>query len=180
MIREAMKGKGMVGLARIVLSKRERVIALEPYGKGLLGTTLHYPYEIRNAEEYFDDIPGLKVSNEMLKLAEHILETKRGDFDASEFEDHYETALVDMLKKKQAGFKPPKGKEQQAGPRNVINLMDALRRSVQAGKGAPAQPKKGRKRVEGQKEMLLPIEGKAAPQPAKKSARSAARDRKAG
>ena len=172
-IRDAMRGKNMVALGRIVLAKRERVIALEPYGKGLMGTTLRYAYEVRKPEEYFDGIQDIKVPNEMLKLAEHILDTKKGDFEPAEFEDHYETALVELLRKKQAGFKPPKQKEQAAAPRNVINLMDALRRSVEAERGAtPAQGKKGRKRVEGQREMLLPIEGgERAPQraPAKKS-----------
>ena len=159
-IRDAMRGKSMVALGRIVLAKRERVIALEPYGKGLMGTTLRYAYEVRKPEEYFDGIQDIKVPNEMLKLAEHILDTKKGDFEPAEFEDHYETALVELLRKKQAGFKPPKQKEQAAAPRNVINLMDALRRSVEAERGAaPAQGKKGRKRVEGQREMLLPIEG---------------------
>jgi DNA end-binding protein Ku len=159
-IRDAMRGKGMVALGRIVLAKRERVVALEPYGKGLLATTLRYSYEVRKPEEYFDGIQDIKVPNEMLKLAEHILDTKKGDFDPAAFEDHYETALVELLRKKQAGFTPPKQKEQAAAPRNVINLMDALRRSVEAERGAqPAQPKKGRKRAEGQREMLLPIEG---------------------
>ncbi len=98
----------------------------------------------------------------MLKLAQHILDTKTGDFDPSAFEDHYETALIELLRKKQAGFKPPKTKERVAAPRNVINLMEALRRSVQAERDGPAQAKKGRKRVEGQREMLLPIQGKEA------------------
>ena len=80
-IRDAMKGKGMVALGRIVLNKRERVIALEPFGKGLLGTTLHYAYEVRNAEDYFDDITDVKIAGEMLKLAEHISKTKAADFD---------------------------------------------------------------------------------------------------
>ena len=177
-IRDAMRGKGMVALGRIVLAKRERVIALEPYDKGLLGTTLRYAYEVRKADEYFDGIQDIKVPGEMLKLAEHILETKTGDFDPSEFEDHYETALVELLRKKQAGFKPPKTKERAAAPRNVINLMEALRRSVQAERAAPAQAKKGRKRIEGQREMLLPIEGKEA-QPRAAAKRSGAR-RKAG
>jgi DNA end-binding protein Ku len=180
-IREAMRGKGMVGLGRIVLNKRERVIAIEPFGKGLLGTTLHYPYEVRGAEDYFDDIEDVKVPNEMLKLAEHILETKAGDFDPSEFEDHYETALIELLKKKQAGFKPPKGKEQPPARPNVINLMDALRRSVEAGRKASPPQKKAKKRVEGQSEMLLPIAGKkAAKEETKKSTRPAARQKKAG
>jgi DNA end-binding protein Ku len=159
-IRDAMTGKGMVGLGRVVMSKRERVIALEPHGEGLIGTTLHYPYEVRNAEEYFEEIPDLKVPGEMLKLAEHIIETKKGDFDPSQFKDHYEEALTELLRKKQAHIPIAKSKEQVAAPRNVISLMDALRRSVQAAGPAPAQTKKGRKRVEGQREMLLPIAGK--------------------
>jgi DNA end-binding protein Ku len=169
-IRDAMKGKGMVALGRVVMSKRERVIALEPHGKGLLGTTLRYPYEVRKAEEYFEEIPDIKVPGEMLKLAEHILETKSGDFDPSQFKDHYEEALVEFLRKKQEHIPVKRGKEEFAAPRNVINLMDALRRSVHAERQAPAQSTKGRKRIEGQKEMLLPIEGKqAAREPSKKA-----------
>jgi DNA end-binding protein Ku len=166
-IRDAMKGKGMVALGRIVLHKREHVMALEPFGKGLLGTTLHYAYEVRKAEDYFSGIDDINVPAEMLKLAEHILDTKKGDFDPSQFEDHFENALVELLKKKQAGFKPPKASEPLEPPRNVISLMDALRRSVKEEKGAPAQrgtsapkSKKGGKRAAGQTEMLLPIAGK--------------------
>src|SRR5713226_1632607 len=169
-IRDAMKGKGMVALGRIVVSKRERVIALEPHGKGLIGTTLHYPYEVRKSEEYFEEIPDVKVPGEMLKLAEHILETKEADFDPSQFKDRYEEAVVELLRKKQAHIPVKKGKEEVAAPRNVINLMDALRRTVHAERQAPAQSTKGRKRIEGQKEMLLPIEGKqVAPEPSKKA-----------
>ncbi len=155
-IRDAMKGKGMVALGRIVVSKRERVIALEPHGKGLIGTTLHYPYEVRKSEEYFEEIPDVKVPGEMLKLAEHILETKEADF-------------------------VKKGKEEVAAPRNVISLMDALRRSIETESRAPAPSKKARKKMEGQKEMLLPIEGKqSSRETAKKPAKSSARQRKAG
>ena len=193
-IREAMKGKNMVGLGRIVLNKRERVIALEPFGKGLIGTTLHYPYEIRKAEDYFDDVETVKVPGEMLKLAEHILDTKKAEFDPAQFTDHYETALVDMLRQKQAGFKPPKGKEQPEAPKNVISLMDALRRSVKAEQAAPpaAKGKKPAKRAAGQKEMLFPIEGKKSAKDdgkreetrkgaeAKKPARNGGKQRKAG
>ncbi len=180
-IRDAMRGKGMVALGRIVLAKRERVIALEPYGKGLLGTTLRYGYEVRKPEEYFDGIQDVKVPGEMLKLAEHILDTKKGDFEPTQFEDHYETALVELLRKKQAGFKPPKQKEQAAAPRNVINLMDALRRSVEAERGAaPGPAKKGRKRAAGQREMLLPIEGGGERVPQRAAAKKASARRKAG
>ena len=118
-----------------------------------------------DAGEYFDDLPNVKVAPDMLKLAEHILEGKEADFDPSHFVDHYEEAVVEMLKQKQAGIKPPKGKAAEP-PRNVINLFDALKKSIAADKGqaagqAKAAPaKRGKKRIEGQREMLLPISGK--------------------
>jgi DNA end-binding protein Ku len=177
-IRDAMRGKAMVALARVVLAKRERVIMLQPWDKGLMGTTLRYPYELRDANEYFDDLPNVKVAPDMLKLAEHILKTKEADFDPAEFVDHYEEAVLEMLKKKQAGVATPKGKAVEQSP-NVINLMDALKKSLAADKGArpQAQPKRGKKRIEGQREMLLPISGKKGKDVAKPVARTAARKR---
>jgi DNA end-binding protein Ku len=159
-IREAMRGKDMVALGRVVLAKRERVIMLEPWDKGLTATTLRYPYEIRDAKEYFEDIPDVKVEPDMLKLAQQILQSKASDFDPSQFVDHYEEAVVAMLKKKQAGL--PVSREHGAPrPQNVANLMDALRRSIAEEKASSTPPKKGRKRIEGQGEMLLPIAGNA-------------------
>jgi DNA end-binding protein Ku len=101
----------------------------------------------------------MKVAPDMLKLAEHILQSKKAEFDPTQFVDHYEEAVVDMLKKKQAGIPAPRERSV-ARPQNVVNLMDALRRSVAQEKRAPASPKKARKRVAGQTEMLLPIAGK--------------------
>jgi len=179
-IREAMRGKGMVALARVVLAKRERVIMLQPWDKGLMGTTLRYPYEIKDAKEYFDDIPNVKVAPDMLKLAEHILQSKKADFDPSKFVDHYEEAVVEMLKNKQAGISAPRERAS-ARPQNVVNLMDALRSSIAREKGASAPPKKGRKRVAGQTEMLLPISGKKGKESAAKSvAKPTGRQKKAG
>jgi DNA end-binding protein Ku len=178
-IRDAMRGKGMVALARVVLAKRERVMMLQPWDKGLMGTTLRYPYELRDSKEYFDDLPTVKVAPDMLKIAQHILETKEADFDPSQFVDHYEEAVVEMLKKKQAGLATPKGKANEP-PRNVINLMDALKKSVAADNGARPQAKKSKKRIEGQREMLLPIAGKKGKEAAKPVARAATRQRKAG
>src|SRR5205823_1197298 len=103
LIREAMRGNGMVALGRLVLSKRERVIALEPYEKGLLGTTLRYPYEVREAGDYFCDLPELTIAPDMRKLAEHILDSKAAEFDPATFRDRYEEALLAHLKAKQAG-----------------------------------------------------------------------------
>ena len=142
-IREAMRGKGMVALARVVLAKREHVIMLKPWDDGLLGTTLRYPYEIRDSKEYFDDIPAIKVPPDMRKLAEHILQSKAGDFDPSQFVDHYEEAVVEMLKKKEAGIPISRSKSEDR-PRNVVNLMDALKRSIASEKGAPARAVKGK------------------------------------
>jgi DNA end-binding protein Ku len=158
-IREAMRGKGMVALARVVLAKRERVIMLEPWDKGLMGTTLRYPYEIRDSKDYFDNIPDVKVEPDMLKLAEHILQSKTADFDPSQFVDRYEEAVLKMLQKKQAGLPVSRG-QVTPQPQNVVNLMDALRRSIAEEKAASAPPKKRRKRIQGQGEMLLPIPGK--------------------
>jgi DNA end-binding protein Ku len=136
-IRDAMRGKDMVALGRVVISKREHVIAVEPYGKGLLGTTLRYPYEVRDAAEYFDDIADVEIAPDMLKLAEHIVETRATDFDPGPFVDRYETALVELLKEKQAGIVPKKGPVAVSAPR-VVNLLDALRRSI--GAEAPKKP----------------------------------------
>jgi DNA end-binding protein Ku len=155
-IREAMTGKGMAALGRVVMSKRERVIAIEPHGKGLIGTTLHYAYEVRKADDYFDDIPDVKIAPDMLKLAQHIVEQKEGEFEPESFKDQYEDALIEVIKKKQAHVPLTKGSDRPSAPKNVVNLMDALRKSVQAeGKPAP----KGKKRATGQGEMLLPISG---------------------
>ena len=104
-IRKAMRGQGMAALGRVVLAKRERVIMLEPWDKGLMATTLRYPYEITDAKEYFDDVPDVRVERDMLKLAQHILQSKATDFDPLQFVDRYEETVVAMLKKKQAGFR---------------------------------------------------------------------------
>jgi DNA end-binding protein Ku len=136
-IREAIRKEGMVALGRVVFTSREHVIALEPRGKGLLGMTLRYPYEVRKEEEYFDDIPDEKVPKDMLELASHIVETKSGHFEPQKFEDHYEEALKELLKKKQAGVKIEAPKER--APAKVINLMDALRRSVETERGVKRQ-----------------------------------------
>jgi DNA end-binding protein Ku len=142
-IREAMRKKGVVALGRLVLSKRERVIALEAYDKGLLATTLRYPYEVRKAEDYFCDLPDVTIAPDMLALAEHIVDAKAGEFDPSSFRDRYEEALLAHLKAKQAGAVPER-RPAFAAPHRVINLMEALRRSVaeDTKRGAPRKASK--------------------------------------
>jgi len=136
-IRDTIGKMNMVALGRVVLTRREHVIALEPRGRGLLGMTLRYPYEVRDEQPYFEDIPELKLPKDMMDLAGHIVSNKSGHFDPSHFEDRYENALIDLLKKKEAGEKitPVRG----APPPRVVNLMDALRASIDAEKKkAPA------------------------------------------
>ncbi len=136
-IREAIKKEGMVAIGKIVFTSREHIISLEPRGKGLLGITLRYPYEVRKEEEYFGDLPDEKLPKDMLELASHIVETKAGHFEPKKFEDQYESALKELIRKKQSG-KPIEVPERRE-PARVINLMDALRRSVEAGKRPPAK-----------------------------------------
>jgi DNA end-binding protein Ku len=132
-IREAMRDEGLVGLARVVLYRREQLLMLQPRDKGIVATALRYKSEVRDWRQYFEDIPDVKISKDMLELAEHILETKKTKFDPSKFEDRYEGALKRLISAKQHGKKLPSAPSPQ--PSNVINLMDALRRSVKAERG---------------------------------------------
>src|SRR3984893_10470305 len=118
-IRDAMTDKDRVALARIVLTNREHIIAIEPLGKGMLCTTQRYPYELRNEDEYFDDIKSPKISKDMVELASHILDSKAAHFDPGKFKDQYETALKKLVARKAAG-KPVKSVEREEKPDNVI------------------------------------------------------------
>ena len=142
-IRDAMKRKAKVALARVVLSNREHVIALKPLGKGLLGTTLRYPYELRDEEEYFDDIPSPRIPKDMVDLAAHILDTKASKFDPHKFKDKYEVALKALVKRKAAGktIDVPEEKKEES---NVIDLMDALKQSLGRKKLAASTAKGGK------------------------------------
>jgi DNA end-binding protein Ku len=190
-IRDTIKATGKVALARVVLTNREHIIALEARDNGLVGLLLRYPYEVRDAADYFDDIKDVKITKDMLDLAKHIVEQKSGHFEPTAFEDHYEAALLDLIEQKKAGHPIAKAKVRAEG--NVINLMDALRQSLKGGKAAPAaakatpaKGKKSKKRIEGQREMLFPIEGKKTAaketerKPAKRPAKAPAAKRKAG
>ena len=128
-IRDAMKDKGRVALARIVFANREHILAVEPWGKGLLGTTLRYDYEVRDEGSFFKGIPSPRVPKDMVELAGDILDRKAGHFDAGKFKDEYELALRKLVKLKAAGhtIERPEASER---PSNVVNLMDALRDSL--------------------------------------------------
>ena len=155
-IRETIRDMDMVAIGRVVLTSREHIIALEPLENGLMGTLLRYPYEVRSEQEFFDEIQDVKVTKDMLDLAKHIVNQKSSHFEPEKFEDQYETALIDLINQKRAG-KPIKPKARPTGS-NVVDLMEALRQSV--GHAEPAKSPKKPKRATGQKEMLMPIEGK--------------------
>src|SRR6202043_3445681 len=144
-------------IGRVVLTNREHIIALGPLDNGLMGTLLRYPYEVRDEKEYFDEIQDVKVTKDMLDLAKHIVTQKTAEFEPEKFEDHYEEALTELINAKRNGktiaAKPrPKGE-------NVVDLMDALKKNLASEAAAP-KGKKPRKASAGQREMLLPIEGK--------------------
>jgi DNA end-binding protein Ku len=190
-IRETIRSLDKVALARVVLTNREHVIALEARDNGLMGMLLRYPYEVRNSAEYFDDIQDVKITKDMLDLAKHIVQQKSGHFDPAKFEDHYEAALTELINKKRNGERITSASKPVSSD-NVISLMDALKRSI-SGKPAAAKAeaapkaakgKKPRKAAAGQREMLLPISGKRAAKAEEKRApkevKAKARARKAG
>ena len=191
-IRETIRSLDKVALARVVLTNREHVIALEARDNGLMGMLLRYPYEVRNSADYFDDIQDVKITKDMLDLAKHIVQQKSGHFDPAKFEDHYEAALTELINKKRNGERITSVSKPVSND-NVISLMDALKRSI-SGKPAaaekstaatkPAKGKKQAKAASGQREMLLPISGKRTAKPEEKRApkevKAKARTRKAG
>jgi DNA end-binding protein Ku len=155
-IRDAMKDQDRVALARIVLTNREHILAIEPLGKGLLGTTLRYPYELRDEDVYFDDIRSPKISKDMIELAGHILDTKAAHFDPSKFKDDYEDALKALVKRKAAG-KPIKAAEPEERRDNVISLMDALKQSLKTRTSAKRSGSSGARRATPRRTTRRPL-----------------------
>lgn len=141
LVREGLRAKSAAALARAVLFRRVRTVLIRAQGCGLVANTLNFDYEVRSANEAFDQIPDMKVKGDMLDLAKHIIETKRGSFDPSAFTDRYDDALAELVKAKSEGreIKPaaPVKRPQ------VVDLMEALRQSAGGGSEAPAKSRKG-------------------------------------
>jgi DNA end-binding protein Ku len=168
-IRDAMARKNVVGVGRVVLNRRERMLMLQPRGHGILATTLRYPYEVRQDAEYFAGITDVKLPAEMLDIAEVIIDRKSGHFEPDKFNDRYEEAVVSLLRAKQAGqaFAVP----ETPAPNNVVNIMDALKRSLEA-EGADAAAAR-RPRAPSKKPAAVEKKPAAAEEPRKPKARKA-------
>lgn len=141
-IRDAMEDAGRIALGRIVMHTRERLMAIEPRGKGLLAYTLRMRNEVIDPKEAFDDIPNVKPDKRMIEIAQKIIEQQEGAFAPDEFRDRYETALKDLIRRKEKGEKPVTS----APPEdtNVIDLMAALKKSL-GKKGGSAPPRANRR-----------------------------------
>lgn len=139
LLRDGMKKARVAAIARTVLFRRVRTVLIRPHGKGLIATTLNFDYEVRSSEDAFEELPDLKIEGEMLELAEHIIGTKKGSFDASTFDDRYEAAVAELVKAKIEGRALPKKKAPPAS--KPSDLLQALRESAGVG-GKRAEPKR--------------------------------------
>ncbi len=158
LLRDGMRQAKVAALAQTVLFRRLRTVLIRPHGKGLIGTTLNFDYEVRSSEEAFDDLPDTKIEGEMLDLAKHIINTKKGSFDAKTFDDRYEAAVAELVKAKIEGRSLPKKKA--PPPAKQSDLLQALRES--AGVSSSGKPKRTASKAE----------AGAAPPKAKRTSRS--------
>ena len=157
LVREGMRKAKVAAVAQAVLFRRARTVLIRPLDGGLVASTLNYDYEVRSAEQAFSGIPAKAITGEMLDLAVHIIKTKQGAFDPSEFEDRYDDALAELVKLKLEGKAIPK----RAPPRSesTVNLMQAVRDSAAARarpSGKVATKKKTGRRAAGKARTPAP------------------------
>jgi DNA end-binding protein Ku len=144
-LRDGMERQKVAAIARTVLFRRLRSLLIRPHGAGFIAHTMNFDYEVRSAESAFADIREIKIEGEMLALAEHIIETKLGDFNPAEFDDRYEAALADLVRAKLEGRPLPR---QKAAPEaKVVDLMAALRESAKSAKAKPKPAKSARRKA---------------------------------
>jgi DNA end-binding protein Ku len=173
-LREALRKSGKVAIARLVLTNRERVVTIGARENGMFVTTLRNPNEVRGTAEYFDNIPVGKPEQEMLDLAQKLIEQKVTTFNPKDYEDRYELALMAMIREKLKGHNPIIAAAPERG--NVINLMDALKASL--GEAKPAARSKAKAPAPA-KESAAKVSLKAALEASKATAPKAASKKKA-
>lgn len=145
-IRDALRKTGKVGLAQVTIAGREWLVAIAPIENGLLMETLRYADELRNPKDFFDEVLTIKPDEEMVDLAVELIDRKSGPFHPEQFEDHYQTALKKLVQAKSKGRKIIAAPEEpRARGENVVDLMDALRKSVSANK-AKSRPVRSSKK----------------------------------
>lgn len=159
-IREAMRREGQVALARLVMNSRERIVGIETRGRGLLLSTLRSHDEVKDEAEFFDDLPDVRISPQMIEIARQIIAQQQGPFAPGEFRDRYEEAVRSLVEEKAKGHLPVHRPAPEAGESNVIDLMEALRRSLKGG--AAAKPGTARRGAEAPPEPPAEAPGRAA------------------
>jgi len=175
-LRDALKKTNKIGLGQIVVRGQGSIVAIKPFGKGLLMETLRYADEVKKAETTFEDVPVKKVDADLVELAEQLISKKSGEFQPEKFKDTYTVALRELIKAKQEK-RPPRDIEEAPPASNVINLMDALKRSVRGGSSSTSDEPSAKTKTPA-KGAAKTTRRKAA-KSAKKSARKSSSRRKA-
>lgn len=179
-LRDALKKTNKIGLGQIVVRGQGSIVAIKPFGKGLLLETLRYADEVKKSDTVFEDVPAKKVDADLIELAQELIDKKSGEFQPEKFKDTYTVALRELIKAKQEN-RPPREIEEAPPASNVINLMDALKRSVKGGVAETTKAEKAEKaeKPETTGTRKAARKTKTASKPAKKSARKSSGRRKA-
>ena len=144
-VRDALRKAKKVGLGQLALRGKEYLVSIKPCGKGLLMETLHYEDELKKSDSFFSEIPAKSADAELLEVATALIEKKTSAFDPKAFEDHYQAALRELIQRKlkSKGRKVTDVEEPSRTSRgNVIDLMSALKKSLEGGKGTTTAEKK--------------------------------------
>jgi len=166
-VRDALRKSRKVGLGQLALRGKEYLVSIKPCGKGLLMETLHYEDELKKSDSFFSEIPARSADDELLDVATALIEKKTAEFDPKAFKDHYQAALRELIQRKlkSKGRKVTEVEESSRTPRgsNVVDLMSALKKSLEGGKGATAGEKKApaRKPAARSKSRATPARKKA-------------------
>jgi DNA end-binding protein Ku len=150
-IREALKKTGKVGLAQLTISGREWLVAIAPFEDGLLMEMLRYADELKKPAQFFDEVPTAKPDKEMVDLAVELIGRKSGKFAPTEFENHYATALRELVQKKMKGQKITAPHEEAPRGAKVIDLMAALKKSIGDGGKSKAKAPPAKKKAPAKK-----------------------------